>query len=108
LEGLLEPKLKKIYVGTVVVRQVFNLTRSGLIAGCFVQKGKIMRNSMVSVVRGEEVVYEGKVSSLKRFKDDVREVDVNTECGVAVEGFTDYQVGDRIEVYSVEKIARKL
>ena len=108
LEGLLEPKLKKIFIGNVTVRQVFNLTKSGLIAGCFVQKGKIMRSSTVSVVRNGEPVFEGKLSSLKRFKDDVREVEAGMECGVAVAGFTDYQVGDVIEVYEIEKIARKL
>lgn len=108
LEGLLAPKLKKIFLGNLIVRQVFNLTKHGLIAGCFVQKGKIMRSSTVSVVRNGEVVVEGKLASLKRFKDDVREVEVGLECGVAVVGFTDYQVGDIIEVYEIEKIARKL
>jgi translation initiation factor IF-2 len=91
-----------------VVRQVFNLTKSGLIAGCFVQKGKIMRSSTVSITRNGEPVFEGKLSSLKRFKDDVREVEAGLECGVAAVGFTDYQVGDVIEVFEIEKIARKL
>ncbi|MDP1852837.1 MAG: translation initiation factor IF-2 [Candidatus Omnitrophota bacterium] len=108
LEGLLEPKLKKIFIGNLVVRQVFNLTKSGLIAGCFVQKGKIMRSSTVSITRNGEPVFEGKLSSLKRFKDDVREVEAGLECGVAAVGFTDYQVGDVIEVFEIEKIARKL
>ncbi len=108
LEGLLDPKIKKIYIGTVVVRQVFKLSKYGLIAGCFVQKGKIMRSSLISVVRAEEVIFEGKVSSLKRFKNDVKEVEVNTECGVSIADFTDYQVDDIIQVYEIEKIARKL
>ena len=108
LEGLLEPKLKKIFLGNLTVRQVFNLTKYGLIAGCYVQKGKIMRSSTVSIVRNGEAIFEGKLSSLKRFKDDVREVEAELECGVAVSGFSDYQVGDIIEVYEIEKIARKL
>lgn len=108
LEGLLEPKIKKIFIGNVLIREVFNLSRSGLIAGCFVQKGKIMRTSIVTVMRNGQPVFDGKVSSLKRFKDDVREVDAGIECGVAIEGFTDYQVGDIIEVNALEKIARKL
>ncbi|HDZ77163.1 MAG TPA: translation initiation factor IF-2 [Candidatus Omnitrophica bacterium] len=108
LEGLLDPRLKKIFIGTVIVREVFKLSKSGLIAGCFVQKGKIMRSSLISVVRGEEVVFEGKVSSLKRFKNDVKEVEVNTECGLAIADFTDYQPEDIVQVYEIEKIARKL
>lgn len=108
LEGLLEPKLKKIFLGNLVVRQVFNLTKRGLIAGCLVQKGKIMRTSQVSVVRNKETIFEGKVSSLKRFKDDIREVEAGLECGLGIGGFTDYQAGDVIEVYEIEKIARKL
>lgn len=108
LEGLLEPKLKKIFLGNLAVRQVFNLTKYGLIAGCYVQKGKIMRSSTVSIVRNGEAIFEGNLSSLKRFKDDVREVEAGLECGVAVSGFSDYQVGDIIEVYEIEKIARKL
>jgi translation initiation factor IF-2 len=108
MEGMLEPKLKKIFLGKVEIRQVFKLSRSGLIAGCFVTKGKVMRTSLLTVMRNGEQVFEGKISSLKRFKDDVREVAENFECGIAIAGFTDYKEGDILEVYEIEKIARTL
>ncbi|MFH1640575.1 MAG: translation initiation factor IF-2, partial [Candidatus Omnitrophota bacterium] len=108
LEGMLEPKLKKIFLGRVEVRKVFKLSRSGSVAGCFVTKGKISRNVLISVVRNGEVVFEGKLSSLKRFKDDVREVLEGFECGITFAGFEDFKEGDIIEAYDIEKIARKL
>ena len=108
MEGMLEPKLKKNFVGRVEIRQVFKLSRSGTIAGCFVTKGKVTRTSLVTLTRNGADVFEGKISSLKRFKDDVREVAENFECGIALAGFNDYQAGDIIEVYEIEKIARTL
>ena len=108
MEGMLEPKLKKIFLGRVEIRKVFKLSRSGSIAGCFVTKGKVMRTSLVTVVRNGQEVFEGKVSSLKRFKDDVREVAENFECGIAIAGFEDYKEGDTLEIYDIEKIARTL
>ncbi|HLD40638.1 MAG TPA: translation initiation factor IF-2 [Candidatus Omnitrophota bacterium] len=108
LEGLLEPKLKKIFLGRIAVRQVFKLTKSGNIAGCYVEKGKITRTSKVSLLRNGAVVYEGSLQSLKRFKDDVREVTEGMECGIALAGFSETMPGDVIEAYDVEKIARKL
>jgi translation initiation factor IF-2 len=108
IEGMLEPRLKKNFLGKVEVRKVFKLSRSGIIAGCFVSKGKVLRSSHVDVVRNGEVVFEGKISSLKRFKDDVREVAEGYECGVAVGGFEEIKEGDIIQAYEIEKIARKL
>ncbi|MFZ5800803.1 MAG: translation initiation factor IF-2 [Candidatus Omnitrophota bacterium] len=107
LEGLLEPKLKKEFLGRVEVRQIFKLTKAGEVAGCFVVKGKINRSANIDVVRNGEVVFEGKLGSLKRFKDDVREVAEGFECGLTVAGFS-LTAGDLVEAYTIEKIARKL
>ena len=108
IEGMLEPKIKKVFVGRVEIRKVFKLSRSGTIAGCFVQKGKIVRTSLVTVIRNGEAVFEGKLSSLKRFKDDVREVAEGFECGISFTGFDGMLEGDIIEAHDIEKIARKL
>ena len=108
LEGLLEPKLKKVFLGRIVVRQVFTLSRSGIIAGCYVEKGKITRSAKISLVRNGGLIHEGTIQSLKRFKDDVREVTEGMECGVSLAGFSGIMAGDTIEAYDVEKIARKL
>jgi translation initiation factor IF-2 len=108
LEGLLEPEIKKIFLGRAEVKKIFRLSRSGTIAGCSVVKGKITRNADVSLVRNGQVVFEGKVSSLKRFKDDVRDVAEGFECGLSIGGFEDLKDGDIIEAYEIKKIARKL
>jgi len=108
VEGMLEPKLKKVFLGRVEVRKVLRLSRSGIVAGCFVNKGKINRASNVSLLRNGEVIFEGKISSLKRFKDDVRDVAEGFECGLTIGGFDAIQEGDIIEAYEIEKIARKL
>jgi translation initiation factor IF-2 len=108
LEGMLEPKLKKIFLGKAEVRKVFKLSRAGTVAGCFVTKGKIIRTGSVSLLRNGEAVFEGKLSSLKRFKDDAREVLEGFECGITLSGFEDIREGDIIEAYDIEKIARKL
>jgi translation initiation factor IF-2 len=108
VEGMLDPKLKKVFLGRVEVRKMFKLSRSGIIAGCFVTKGKINRNCMITLMRNGAIAFEGKISSLKRFKDDVREVGEGFECGIAVGGFDQLVEGDIIEAYDIEKIARKL
>ena len=108
VEGMLAPKIKKVFLGRAEVRKVFKLSRAGIIAGCFVTKGKINRTSLVNLVRNGEVAFEGKLSSLKRFKDDVRDVAEGFECGMALAGFDSMQEGDIIEAYEIEKIARKL
>lgn len=108
LEGLLAPKIKKIFMGRALVRKVFNLSKSGTVAGCLVQKGKITRQAQVSLTREGQVLFEGSISTLKHFKDDVREVQEGFECGISLSGFSDYKEGDTIEAYSIEKIARTL
>ncbi|MBU1124415.1 MAG: translation initiation factor IF-2 [Candidatus Omnitrophica bacterium] len=108
VEGMLEPKLKKIFVGRAEVRKVFKLSKSGLVAGCFVTKGKFNRSTMVNLVRNGEVVFEGKLSSLKRFKDDVRDVSEGFECGMTFAGYDAMQEGDTVEGFGIEKILRTL
>lgn len=108
LEGMLEAKSRKKPVARVEIRQVFKLSKHGIIAGCYVQKGKVLRKAHVDIVRNGVIVFSGNISSLKRFKDDVREVIENMECGIAVGGFDKYEVGDIIEVYDLEMIAQKL
>ncbi|MDD5005206.1 MAG: translation initiation factor IF-2 [Candidatus Omnitrophica bacterium] len=108
LEGLLAPKIKKIFIGKAIVKKVFNLSKSGIVAGCLVQKGKITRQAAASLVRDGQVIFEGNISALKRFKDDVREVAEEFECGISLSGFSDYKEGDIIEAYGIEKIARTL
>ena len=108
IEGMLEPKLKKVFLGRAEVRKVFKLTRAGNVAGCFVTKGKINRSCSIDLLRNGEAVFEGKISSLKRFKDDVKEVLEGFECGISLIGFEDVREGDIIEAYDIEKIARKL
>lgn len=108
LEGLLKPTLKEVFVGSAEVRDTFRIPKVGTIAGCFVVSGKISRNTPVRLVRDHIVVYEGKIGSLKRFKDDASEVRESFECGIGLENFNDIKVGDYIEAYAVEKIARQL
>ena len=108
MEGLLQPELKEVFIGEAEVRQVFKVSKIGSIAGSIVQKGKIVRNFPCRVVRSGAKVHEGKVESLKRFKDDAREVLEGFECGIGVSNFDDILAGDRIEVYEVQKKARKL
>ena len=108
IEGMLEPKLKKVFLGKVEIRKVFKLSRAGVVAGCFVTKGKITRSALVNLVRDGQVLFEGNISSLKRFKDDVREVAEGFECGIVLAGFDDLKEGDIIEAYEIEKIARRL
>ncbi|MBI3601906.1 MAG: translation initiation factor IF-2 [Candidatus Omnitrophica bacterium] len=108
LEGLLAPKLKRHFVGKVEIRQVLKLSKSGIVAGCYVQKGKIRNKNQIDILRNDQVVFSGHVSSLKRFKDDVKEVVENFECGITINNFPDIQVGDIIEAFDIEQIARKL
>ncbi len=108
LEGLLKPTLKEVFVGSAEVRDTFRIPKVGTIAGSFVVSGRISRNTPVRLVRDHVVIYEGKISSLKRFKDDTSEVREGFECGVGLENYNDVKVGDYIEAYTVEKIARQL
>ena len=108
LEGLLEPKLKKVFLGRIEVRKVFNVTKGGIIAGSYVQKGRVNRNATVNLVRDGQAIFEGKIASLKRFKDDVREVLEGVECGISLVGFQDIKEGDIIDAFDMQKIVRKL
>jgi translation initiation factor IF-2 len=108
LEGLLQPTIKEVFLGSAEVRDTFRIPKVGTIAGCYVSTGKISRNANVRLVRDHVVTYEGKISSLKRFKDDASEVKEGFECGVGIENYNDIKVGDTIEAYTTEKVARQL
>jgi len=105
MEGLLEPTLKEVARGRAEVRNTFKVPRFGIAAGCYVTEGSIGRSSQVRLLRDNRVIYEGKVASLRRFKDDVSEVKQGFECGIALDRYQDVKVGDVIEAYQVEKIA---
>ncbi|OGP86848.1 MAG: hypothetical protein A2Y95_01450 [Deltaproteobacteria bacterium RBG_13_65_10] len=108
MEGLLAPTLKEKITGRAEVRNTFTVQRIGTIAGCMVTEGTITRASQVRLIRDSVVAYEGRIGSLRRFKDDVREVPSGTECGIKIENYNDVKVGDVIEAYSVEEFASKL
>ncbi len=106
MKGMLDPEFKEVVIGNAEVRQVFKVSNVGTIAGCYVTDGKIARNSIVRVIRDNVVLHEGKLLSLKRFKDDVKEVAYGYECGVQVEEYNDIQEGDIIEAHIMEEIKR--
>ncbi|MDQ2671001.1 MAG: translation initiation factor IF-2, partial [Gemmatimonadota bacterium] len=108
LEGLLKPEERETVVGEAEVLQLFKVSRVGTVAGCIVRSGVMQRTNKVRVVRDGSVVYTGNLSSLKRFKDDVREVRDGLECGMSVENFNDLKVGDRLESFKVEEVKRTL
>jgi translation initiation factor IF-2 len=108
LEGLLEPEEREKTIGELEVRQLFQVPRAGMVAGCYVSSGKIMRDSRARVRRSGEIIFDGEVDTLKRFKDDVKEVAEGYECGVALEGFNDIQEGDIIEAYEIVAVKRTL
>jgi len=107
LEGLLEPEIVDVVVGKGEVREVFNV-KAGKVAGCFVREGKAARGGLVRIKRGDAVVYEGRISTLKRFKDDVKEVEKGLECGMDFDKFKDFQKGDELEFYAQETRTRRL
>ncbi|MGZ3691036.1 MAG: translation initiation factor IF-2, partial [Pseudobdellovibrio sp.] len=108
MTGLLAPQVVEKVAGTAEVRNIFTVPKMGVIAGCFVTSGKILRSNMLRLVRDGKIVYEGKLGSLKRFKDDAKEVAEGFECGIGIENYNDIKVGDTIEAYSKEEIAREL
>ncbi len=108
MEGMLSPDIEEEIVGTAEVREAFKISKVGTIAGCYVTSGYIKRNSKIRVIRDGIVIHEGELGSLKRFKDDVREVKKNYECGLNVERFNDIKVDDVIEAYEEKEVARKL
>jgi translation initiation factor IF-2 len=108
MEGMLSPEIKEQIVSTVEVRETFKITKVGTIAGCMVKEGKIKRSSKVRVIRDGIVIYSGDLGSLKRFKDDVKEVVSGFECGLNINNFNDIKVGDLIEAYEQIEVSRKL
>ncbi len=108
MEGLLAPTLKEKDLGRVEVRETFHVSRIGTIAGCYVLDGKIVRNAQVRLIRDNVVVWQGKLSSLKRFKDDVKEVASGYECGIGLENYNDLKIGDIIEAFEMEEIKTSL
>lgn len=108
LSGMLTPETRETQQGRAEVRNIFTVPKAGTIAGCFVVDGKIARNSQVRLVRDGKIIYTGKLGSLKRFKDDAKEVAQGYECGMSIENYNDLKVGDVIEAFSQESIAREL
>jgi translation initiation factor IF-2 len=108
MEGLLEPTFREQILGRIEVRQIFNISGAGTVAGCYVAEGKVQRGSLVRLLRDQVVVHEGKLASLKRFKDDVREVAAGYECGLAIEGFQDIKQGDVVEAYEKIPVIRRI
>ena len=108
MEGLLSPDMQEEIIGSAEVRDTFKISKLGTIAGCMVTSGKITRNSGVRVIREENVIFDGKLSSLKRFKDDAKEVAKGYDCGIQIVDFNDVQVGDLIESYEEIAVRKKL
>ncbi len=105
MEGLLEPKKQEKVLGAAEVRQIFKIGRVGTVAGCHVVSGVVQRQARARVIRGEDVVWTGRLASLKRFKDDVREVAAGYDCGIALDGFDDFEEGDLIESFVIEEVS---
>jgi translation initiation factor IF-2 len=108
LSGMLAPEKKEAILGLVDVRQVFKISKVGAVAGCMVLEGLVRRNALVRVLRDNVVVHTGEIDSLKRFKDDAREVKAGFECGMSIKNFNDLKVGDQFEIYEVQEVARTL
>ncbi|MDR1411620.1 MAG: translation initiation factor IF-2 [Spirochaetaceae bacterium] len=108
MEGMLKPDTREEVIATVEVRNTFKVPKAGTIAGCYVLTGTVKRSARVNVIREEIVIYTGKIASLRRFKDDAREVAAGYECGMGIDGFDSIQVGDQLEVFEIVEVARKL
>ena len=108
IEGMLEPEQKEVVTATAEVQETFKISKVGTIAGCIVREGKLTRTAKVRVIRDGIVVYTGELGSLKRFKDDVKEVHMGMDCGLNIQGYNDIKVGDVVEAYTIEEIKRTL
>lgn len=108
LEGMLSPLLSEEITATIEVRDTFKVPKSGTVAGCYVQEGKIARNNKIRLIRDGIIVHEGDIASLKRFKDDVRDVDAGYECGISLANFNDVKIGDIIEGFKIVETKKKL
>ena len=106
MKGLLDPEFKEVIIGEAEIRDTFKVPGAGIIGGAYVTDGKIARNAEVRLVRDGIVIHEGKVSSLKRFKDDVREVSQGYECGIGIKDYNDIKEGDVIECFRMEEVER--
>ncbi|MDR2444920.1 MAG: translation initiation factor IF-2 [Spirochaetaceae bacterium] len=108
MEGMLKPDTKEEVIADVEVREVFKISKAGVIAGCYVRSGAVKRSASVNVIRNDTVIHTGKISSLRRFKDDVKEVTAGFECGMSVDSYDDIKIGDEFEVFEIVEVARKL
>lgn len=108
ITGMLAPKLVEKTLGRAEVRDIFNIPKIGAVAGSYVIDGKMVRGSNVRLIRGDQVIYEGKMSSLKRFKDDVKEVASGFECGIKIDNYNDIEPDDIIEAYEIEEISAEI
>ena len=108
LEGLLKPDVKENITGNLEIREVFSISKVGNIAGCFVKEGTISRNSKIRLLRDNVVIHTGEISSLKRFKEEIKEVKNGYECGVMIENYSNIKINDTIEAFEVIETARKL
>ena len=106
MKGMLAPEFKEVVLGYAEVRQTFRVPNAGMVAGCYVRQGKISRNAMVRVVRDGIIIHEGKIVSLKRYKDDAKEVSEKFECGLGIENFNDIKEGDTIECFEMQEVER--
>jgi translation initiation factor IF-2 len=104
MTGVLEPVYKETYLGTADVRNTFRVPKVGTIAGCYITDGKVTRSAEIRLLRDNVVIFEGKISSLKRFKDDASEVAKGYECGIGIQNFNDVKVGDVIEAFVTERV----
>jgi translation initiation factor IF-2 len=108
MEGMLSPELKEEITGTAEIREIFKVSKIGTIAGCMVTSGKIFRNSGIRLIRDGVVIYTGELASLKRFKDDVKEVAKGYDCGMQVKNYNDIQVEDVLEAFQEVEVKKKL
>ena len=108
MSGMLAPEQREEITGMVQIRQIFRISKVGTIAGCMVTEGLVRRNSKIRLLRDQTVIWTGELESLKRFKDDVREVKEGFECGLSLRGYDDIKEGDQLEAFEVKEVARSL
>ena len=108
MSGMLAPEIRETFLGNASIKEVFNVSKVGKVAGCIVTEGQVKRGAKVRLIRDQVVIHEGELSQLKRFKDDVQEVNNGNECGMAFLNYTDLQADDTIECFHAEEIARSL
>ena len=106
MKGMLAPETKEEINGMVEVKDVFKISRVGNIAGCLVMEGKVLRSNKVRVIREGVVIFTGKIAALKHFKDDAKEINLGMECGISLENFNDFQIGDTLEAFEEKVVER--